>query len=236
MAPFDLGDLPDYRADGAGGRGNHDGLPGLRLSDFEQTDIGGHPRHAEYAKRCGDRSRFRVELAQACAIRERIFLPSTVAEDEVANRVFRIVGGDDLPDRAAHHRPPNRNRWRIRSCRIHTTAHIWVEREIEGAHQHLAVAGLRRRRFRQLEIVEVGCAFGSALQQDLAVDAAGHQYSPSRQRVWDCQCNEVYYLRTRCVDERSIAVPNEHEDANPPQTQIAIGNPVVSNGTALGRL
>jgi hypothetical protein len=55
MASFDFGDLPDHRPDGTGGRRNDDSLPGLRLTDFEKTDIGGHPRHAEDAERRRDR-------------------------------------------------------------------------------------------------------------------------------------------------------------------------------------
>src|SRR5262249_3204320 len=65
MASFDFSDLPDDRSDGAGGRRNNDGLPTLRLTDFEETDIGGHPRHTEDTERRRDRRRPRVELAQA---------------------------------------------------------------------------------------------------------------------------------------------------------------------------
>ena len=40
---------PSHRPDGAGGRRDNDSLPRPRLSDFEKTDIGGHPRHTEDA-------------------------------------------------------------------------------------------------------------------------------------------------------------------------------------------
>ena len=50
IASLDFGDLPDYRPDGAGGRRNTARLPRLRLTDFEKTDIGGHPRHTEDAE------------------------------------------------------------------------------------------------------------------------------------------------------------------------------------------
>jgi hypothetical protein len=43
---------------------------------------------------------------------------------DVANGVFWIAGLDNLPDCAAHHRLPDRNRHRIRFCRIHATAHV----------------------------------------------------------------------------------------------------------------
>src|SRR5262249_58206427 len=78
MASFDLGDLPDHRPDGAGGSRNNDSLPRLRLTHFEKTDIGGHPRHAEDAERRRDRRHRRIELAQSRAVRDPIFLPSAL--------------------------------------------------------------------------------------------------------------------------------------------------------------
>src|SRR5262249_17641841 len=95
------------------------------------------------------------------------------------NRVFRIARLDDLPDRAADHRVPDGSRCRIRFCGVHATTHVWVERKIDDTHEHLALAGVWRRPFRQLKIVEAGWAFRSALQQDLAVDACSHRFSPS---------------------------------------------------------
>ena len=50
-APFDFGDLPDYRPDGTRSGRNNDSLPRLWLTDFEKTDKGSHPRHTEDAKR-----------------------------------------------------------------------------------------------------------------------------------------------------------------------------------------
>jgi hypothetical protein len=49
---------------------------------------------------------------------------------------------------------------------------------IDDAHEQLAFAGFRRRAFRQLKIIEAGCAFRPALEQDLAVDPCNHRYSP----------------------------------------------------------
>ena len=54
---LDLRDLPDRRADRAGGRRDHHGLAGLRLADIEQAGIGGHAGHAEHADRGRDRRR-----------------------------------------------------------------------------------------------------------------------------------------------------------------------------------
>ena len=65
---LDLRNLPDRRADRAGGCSHNDGFAGLRLADFEQPRIGGHAGHAEHAHRGRDRSEFRIDLAQAPAI------------------------------------------------------------------------------------------------------------------------------------------------------------------------
>jgi hypothetical protein len=164
MASFDSGDLPDYRPDGARSRRDDDSFPRFRLTDFEKTDIGGHPRHAEDAERRRDRRRCGIELAQPGAIRKRVFLPAAIAEHDVADRVFRIARLDDLANRAADHRLPDVNRLCIRFRGTHAAAHVWVEREIENAHEHLPLAGRWRRSFCQLEIIEAGCAFRSALQ------------------------------------------------------------------------
>src|SRR5207244_12844773 len=104
---------------------------------------------------------------RACAIprhsKARI-PPAAVADDDIAYHVARVARRDDLPDRAADHRPPDCGGRRIRFGGAHAAAHVAVEREVEVAHEHLAVAWLRYRRLRQLEIVEAGRAFGPALQ------------------------------------------------------------------------
>jgi len=49
-AALDLCDLPDDRADGAGGSCNDDSLSRFRLADFEKPHIRGHPGHSENAQ------------------------------------------------------------------------------------------------------------------------------------------------------------------------------------------
>ena len=44
-ATFDPGDLPNDRADGAGGCRDDDCLSGLRLTGVEKAEICGHARH-----------------------------------------------------------------------------------------------------------------------------------------------------------------------------------------------
>src|SRR5215471_20120346 len=99
-----------HRSDGAGGCRNNDSLYRLRLTDFEKTDIGGHPRHTEDTERRRDRRRRRIELAQSPAIRKCVFLPAAIAKHDVAHRVFWITRLDNLPDGAADHRLPDGSR------------------------------------------------------------------------------------------------------------------------------
>ena len=122
-APFYFGDLPDYRPDGTRSGRNNDSLPRLWLTDFEKTDKGSHPRHTEDAKRRRNRRRCRIELAQPGAIRNRVFLPTAIAKDDIANRVFWIARPDNLPDSAANHWLPDRSRRGIRFCSAHATPH-----------------------------------------------------------------------------------------------------------------
>src|SRR5262249_38613930 len=106
MATFEFGDLTDHRSDGAGGCRNNDSLNRLRLTDFEKTDIGGHPRHTENTECRRDRRRRRIELAQSRAIRENGFLPAAIAKDAVAHRTFWLARLNYLPDCGSDHRVP----------------------------------------------------------------------------------------------------------------------------------
>src|SRR3546814_8369822 len=75
-AALDLGDLADERADRArGGRHEH-GLASFRLADIEQADIGGHARHAEHADPGSRPRQIGIDLLQAGAVGEGIFLPA----------------------------------------------------------------------------------------------------------------------------------------------------------------
>ena len=64
--------------------------------------------------------------------------------------------------------------WHRRSC-----DRACMGRAVECARQHFALAGLPDRAFCQFAIIQAGCAFGPALQKDLAVDAVSHERSPS---------------------------------------------------------
>ena len=61
---LELGDLPDGRSDRPGGRGDDDGLPGLRLADLQEPGVcreAGHPQHAQGRRH---RCRRRVQPAR----------------------------------------------------------------------------------------------------------------------------------------------------------------------------
>ena len=76
--PFDLRDLPDDRADGAGRRGDDQRLAGLRLADVERADVRGQPGHAEHAERIRGPRDARIELDDARAVRHLVLLPAAV--------------------------------------------------------------------------------------------------------------------------------------------------------------
>src|SRR5262249_5755890 len=155
-APFDFGDLPDYRPDGTRGRRENDSLPRLRLTDFEKPDIRGHSRHAEDAKCCRDGCRRWIQLPQPDAIGKRVFLPTAIAKDDVPNREFWIPRLNNLADRAADHWLPDCRWRRVGLCGAHATTHIWVKREIEDAHENLTFARFRSRPFYEFEIIATG--------------------------------------------------------------------------------
>jgi hypothetical protein len=78
------------------------------------------------------------------AVRERVVLPTGVAEHQLAAAKLRMLGSDDAIDRAAHHRLTQLHRARVqRSDLIHHLAHVGIERKVQRSQQHLSL--LRRR-------------------------------------------------------------------------------------------
>src|SRR5262249_44654319 len=124
-----------------------------------------------------ERRRLWIELAQARAVRDRVFLPAAEAEHDVASGILRMARAHDLADGAAHHRLPDLGGLGVRLRPAHAAAHVGIEREKERAHEQLALARLGDRPLRQLEIVEAGRALGPAIEQNLAIDA--HARTPS---------------------------------------------------------
>src|SRR5678815_2398080 len=129
---FDLRDLPDVGADRASGRGNYNGFTGAGLTDVEQADVGGEPRHAERAER-KRRLLHVAERQESGAIRHRELLPPGVAEDQVADVMLRMPGSDDAVDGAAGHGLTERYRRGIDGRHfVHHLAHVRIERQVQG--------------------------------------------------------------------------------------------------------
>ena len=83
-AAFDLGNLPDQRADGAGGSRYHHGLARLRTADFQQAEVCRQARHPEDVQGRRNRSIAGVDFAQRLGGRDGILLPPEHAFDDVA--------------------------------------------------------------------------------------------------------------------------------------------------------
>ena len=82
---LDLRDLSDDGTDGPGRGGHGHGLALLGLTDLEQTRIRGEPGHAEHTEVGGDRSEFRIDLAQVPGRLDRVLLPTAVPEHDLTD-------------------------------------------------------------------------------------------------------------------------------------------------------
>jgi hypothetical protein len=83
MATHDLANLADHRSHGTACSRNDERLSCLGLSYFDEADIGGHARHAEYAKRSRNRGYCWVDLVDIVTIRQCVLLPPRIAHDEI---------------------------------------------------------------------------------------------------------------------------------------------------------
>ena len=166
-APLRRAIWPDGGADRAG-RGRHDeGLPGLRLADLQQPGVRREAGHAEHAEGRGDRRRLGVELAQLRAGHDRVGLPAGVGEHLVAGRDALRARLDDLAHRAADHDVADLDGRGVGLGVAHPPAHVGVQREVERAQQHLALAHLRQLDGPGLEVAVLGLAHRPLRQGDL---------------------------------------------------------------------
>ena len=118
----------------------------------------------------GRQRRFgRIELDQALARNRAVKLPAMAAKDIIARLEGGVARAHDLADDPAFHDRADFDRFGIGACRTDATAHIGVERQIDAAHQDLAVAGVRDRGIGNREIGGRRHADRPALQQDLAI-------------------------------------------------------------------
>ena len=126
---------PTTEPTGAGRRGHHQRLAGLRPADLEQADVGGHARHAEHAERGRDRRRAPGSTLRASPAVEQRRIPASrrsrrtkspgAKPSEVASRPPRPTVPPTITS-------PIRDRRGVRRRVAHAPAHVGVERQIDG--------------------------------------------------------------------------------------------------------
>src|SRR6516164_4356970 len=110
-----------------------------------------------------------IELQQALAGDGAVELPAKPAEHIIALAKTRIARARDLADDAAFDDGTDLDRPGIGTLAADPPAHIGVERQIDAAHQHLALGGVGQRRIGYLEIGQGRRPGRPPLQQYLAV-------------------------------------------------------------------
>ena len=101
--PLSLGDLADHRAHRARGAGDEDHVAVLQRRDPQQAGIGGQARHAGRAQEGLGRQAQGVELLHRGGRGVEALAPAEAATAPGRRASGRVVGGDDLADRAAVH-------------------------------------------------------------------------------------------------------------------------------------
>ncbi len=129
------GELADDSADRPRSGRYDNGLAALRPADLAEPDIGGEPRHAQYAERRRQRRLVGIELEEVLCRHHAIELPPVAAVNIVALAKAGIARAHDLPDDPALHDGADVDRLRIGARSADAAAHIRVEREIDAAHQ-----------------------------------------------------------------------------------------------------
>ena len=71
-----------------------------------------------------------------------------------------MVRGFHPADRAADHDRAEFHRRRVGRRVAHPSAHVGIERQVDGAQQHLARAGLRKRNLLDAEVIGSGVPWG----------------------------------------------------------------------------
>ena len=138
--PLILAICPADHADRARGARHDHRLPGDGFADIEQTEVRGHPGHAEHAevgrqagrrpRRPGSRPR-RRSTAYACTPK----LPVTWSP-AAKSGMPRL---DDLAGAEGAHHLTDADRRDVGASGVHPAAHRGVERDVEHPHQELAV-------------------------------------------------------------------------------------------------
>ena len=172
-AALELGDLADHLADGAGGGGYHHGFALLRLADFIQAHVGGEAGHAEHAHGGADRRLGRVQLAHRLGRIDGVFLPAARAQHVVALLEVAAARFHHLADGGAFHHRAFLDAGGVGLGGAHAAAHVGVQGQIDGAHQHLAFAHFGHGAFLELEVFVTGHAGGAFGENDLTIGSHG---------------------------------------------------------------
>ena len=133
-AAADAGHLADQVADRTGGRRDEDGLPLLRLTDIEQTEVGGQPVRAIDAKVVGRIAAVVATVHDAHLRRgmDRVVLPAGGTDDQRADRRRGVVRRLDPGHRGATHDDAGARRAGIARAALETGALARPDRDREG--------------------------------------------------------------------------------------------------------
>ena len=104
-------------------------------------------------------------------------LPAEHAGHHVAGLPVRMARFDDAAEGGGAHDATQRHRLGVVGDRVHPAAHGGIDRQIEVAHQHLAIARRGQRPLDQFEMLGLRDAGGAGLEDDLPVDVVLHHSS-----------------------------------------------------------
>ena len=150
------------------------GVAGPRPPDVQQSEIGGHARHAECAEVHGQRRQAGIDPRELLRLGDRVFLHAEHADDMVAHGDPGIIRRDHAPHGACAHDFADTDRRHVGLALVHPAAHRGVERDVQDLHQHLAVAGCRDRSRRVLEVGALDHADRAPGELELVIDGVGH--------------------------------------------------------------
>ena len=156
--------------------------PGFRLADVEQADDT-RSCPACRGRRCaveiGDR--LRIELAQILAVRRGV-LPASRRSRRRRHRRWNAGLRDSTTSLTVwpHMTSPIVHRRGVRRRVAHPAAHVRIERQVDRAPQHVAVAGGRHRQFASLEVVERSASRRGATSGGFGDSSCDHRQRPDR--------------------------------------------------------
>ena len=182
-ATFDLRDLPDDHADGAGRPRHHDRLAGLGLADVEQAEVGGYSRHAEPADVHRQRDRACIDLGELTAVDERVLLDIQNSGDVVAGGKVRVAAFHHASGAGRAHHLADADRRNVRAAFVHPAAHRGIEREVQDLHEHLAFARLGNGLGRELPVAAFRHPDGTGGKPELPVGRGGWHSRPWFPRI-----------------------------------------------------